>query len=86
MAPHLPPISVLSLSVDPGTLALIIIGLAALVFAIAQAVHGPGVLRSEEDWLERVRALHLPRLCQLEENAHMARLGVWEADGQLPLS
>lgn len=47
----LPPtlISALSLSVEPGTLALIIIGWATLAFGIYQAVRGPDTLRSEED-------------------------------------
>ena len=57
MAPLPPtPISVLSLSVEPGTLALIII-----VLAVAQAgAHGPNVLRSEGDWFKYLRADYLP--------------------------
>jgi len=80
MAPLPPaPILILSLSVEPGTLALIIIGLAALVFAIAQAVHGPDVLRSEEDWLERGKQ-RASSYCQL---VRQLRFGSMETGGQL---
>ena len=82
MASLPPPISVLSLS----TVALIVVGLAILGFAIAQAAYGPDVLRSEEDWLERVHTFYLPRLCQLEEDIYTAQLQDWEATGQQLLS
>jgi len=61
--PPLPraPISVSSLSVESGTLAIMIISSATFIFMVYQAFHGSNVLMSEEEWLERVRTRHLPR-------------------------
>jgi len=82
MASFPPPISILSLSAESGTLVLVIIGLVLPGSILAQAVHGPDVLRSEEDWLERVHTFHLPRLLQMEEDIYTKRLRVWEAIDQ----
>jgi len=79
--PPLPraPISDSSLSVESGTLAIMIIGLATFVFMVYQAFHGSNVLRSEEEWLECVRTRHFPRLCQMEGDVYAAQVRDWQA-------